>query len=344
MAAAGYSGAELETSKGMDGFEKPSGGVQQMGKQPSYISPWIDASPDEHGDWQLPLYPCEIKGLADDDPRNVPWRPGEYTLGVDNIEQVNAATSGPDGKLQTRLEQIEWAGSRALWRDEFDSAELQKARDRSPESLKRLLAVPHMPGQPLKEKFARQKALDPRPFEDRHFEHIVRELPPEWPRLLRDILWVEGFGVHSEDAPAEWTGQELDLVPAAYVTPRCDTVTICVGNADEDAAACLPTPGCEYDCLEFLYAKDQNGRLITVQPFASCGIMQHRFSTYSFVPPEGTSSITPFACFKLRGAWRGAHIDWDPKVGNPDMEWFAVMSQEEWRRAAGLDKSPERVS
>ncbi|CAE8702963.1 unnamed protein product, partial [Polarella glacialis] len=50
------------------------------------VSPWVDAKQDEEGKWHLPEYPCEIRGLAPDDPKNQSWRPGEYQPGVDNVD------------------------------------------------------------------------------------------------------------------------------------------------------------------------------------------------------------------------------------------------------------------
>merc|ERR1712232_53174 len=166
---------------------------------------------------------------------------------------------------------------------------------------------------------------DPRPFEDKHFDEILRNLPEGWPKMLRLIRWAESFGMHSESSPAEWAGQELELVPAAYVTPRPDAVTICVGDLEdrpEEGQQALRA-GCEYDYLEFLYARDQNNKVIQIRPFTSNGILRHRFSTFTFVPPQGTSLITPIACFKIRGVWKGDPIVWDAEVPNKDMEWLA---------------------
>ncbi|CAJ1402651.1 unnamed protein product [Effrenium voratum] len=69
------------------------------------ISPWMDASKDEMGQWQLPEYPCEIQGLSPDDPRNVRWRPGEFTMGVDNVDSEAREWGGQklwDGDLPPR--------------------------------------------------------------------------------------------------------------------------------------------------------------------------------------------------------------------------------------------------
>lgn len=274
------------------------------------VSPWMDAKQDEDGNWQLPEYPCEIRGLAPDDPKNVRWRPGEYQMGVDNVDrdENNAIRQWGGQKM--------WEGDRPPW--EWNPKRL-------PPNLQALLKVPHMPGQPLKEMFARMKALEPREFEDKYFSEILRDLPEAWPRYLRRIKWAEGFGIHTEDSPAEWSGQEDALVPAAYLTPRKDTVTMCVGikgSSSSSSSSIRPSPGTEYDFLDFLYAKDQEGKLIQVMAFESSGMTPAVFWTYSFVPPIGTTSITPFASFRFRGVWKGMTIEWDPTVGSEDMRWF----------------------
>merc|ERR1740121_3247809 len=154
---------------------------------------------------------------------------------------------------------------------------------------------------------------------------------PEWPALLRQARHAESFGIHTEEAPAEWEGQELELVPAVYATPRPDTVTLCVGVAGHDPSQGPPTeeiPGAEFDFLELLYAKDQEGKMIQVLPFPSYGFQPVTFRTFSFVPPKGTTSITPFACFKIRGVWTGPSIEWDPEIGSDEMKWFTDMSPE----------------
>ena len=45
----------------------------------------------------------------------------------------------------------------------------------------------------------------------------------------------------------------------------------------------------------------------------------HYYSYYYYYYSPGTTSITPFAAFKVRGAWRGAPIEWDPKVGSEEI-------------------------
>jgi len=289
------------------------------------MSPWASATRDKDGVWHLPLIPCEIDGLPADDPRNKPWKPGEYIVGVDNVEEIIQGG---------RVVRKEWGGQK-LWNGDRPPPDWDASQ--YPEQVQRVLKVPHMPGQPMKERFARQKAWDPRPFEDREFENIVRNLPEAWPKMLRQVCWFEGFGIHTEDAPAEWAGQKHELVPAVYVSPRLDMVTICVGTDGTNEQAprgARERRDCEYDYLEFLYARDQDGKLIQIRPFPSYGMFSHRFSTYSFVPPEGTTEITPFACFKVRGAWKGTTIEWDPKVKNLEMDWFTALDTESWARMA----------
>merc|ERR1712146_213178 len=63
--------------------------------------------------------------------------------------------------------------------------------------------------------------------------------------------------------------------------------------------------------------------------FESPGISQSVFSSYSFVPPKGTTSITPYACFKIRGVWVGTTIEWDGTIPNPSMDWFTDMAPED---------------
>jgi hypothetical protein len=292
-----------------------------------YISPWIDGAQDKSGAWSLPEYPCEIQGLWSEDPRNRPWIPGEWTDGVDNVEDDplnpgNQIVHGPK-KL--------YEGSEPP--PNFDVAKL-------PPTVQALAKVPHMPGQPLKEMFARMKALDARPFEDRHFDEIYRDMPESWPHMLRLATYAEGFGIHTESSPAEWAGQEDELVPSAYTTPRPDTVTLCVGIAGLDSShpgpATVEIEGAEYDYLEFLYAKDQEDKLITIMQFENRGIYPSIFNSYSFVPPKGTTSITPYACFKIRGVWAGTTIEWDESVGSEEMAWFTEMTPEE--RLALTDK------
>merc|ERR1719287_42536 len=107
----------------------------------------------------------------------------------------------------------------------------------------------------MKEMFARMKAVEPRSFEDRHFDDIFRDLPSRWRTMSRQVAWAEGFGVHTEDEPAEWRGLEEWLTPAVYVTPRPDTVTICVGALGAEAehrfhdVLSTMEPGAEYDFL-----------------------------------------------------------------------------------------------
>lgn len=278
-------------------------------KSEAFVSPWIDATQDADGVWHLPEYGCEIRGLAPDDPKNYRWKPGDFKPGVDNVE-----TDQTTNKIK------EWGGQK-LWEGERPPREWNPKR--LPGSIKELLSIPHMPGQPAKEMFARLRAIDPRPFEDRNFEHILRALPDTADKLKKRIQWAEQFGVHSENRPEEWAGQELALIPSAYVTPRPDTVTVCVGVAGHDFKEGPPVPnipGTEYDHLDLLYCKDQEGRVIQVVPFESCGATPAVFWTFSFIPPVGTSEITPFASFKIRGVWQGEPLEWNPAIGGDELK------------------------
>lgn len=304
----------------VDIYRPPSGGgdsaavaVASLGEH-EYISPWIDATRGQDGHWELPKYPCEMKDLPPDDPRAAPWTPGAFVQGVDNVDR--------DESNQIR----EWGGQK-LWQGDRPPRGWDVTK--FPEHVQALLKVPHMPGQPVKETFARMKALDPRRFEDKYYEEVHRDLVPEWPAHLLRVQHAESFGVHAAGAPAEWAGQEDEVVPAVYVTPRPDTVTICVGIAGYDSSSGAPPtvdiPGAEYDFLEFLYAKDQEGKVVQILPFPNHGITPALFCTYSFVPPKGTTSLTPFAAFKIRGVWRGSPIEWNPEVGSEEMQWFTDM-------------------
>lgn len=290
------------------------------------LSPWHGAKQDEHGEWQLPLLPCEIRGLAWDDPRSRPWRPGEWTPGVDNVDQ------------DENNERREWGGQK-MWEGEEKPPDYDPTG--LPDDVQRLVEVPHMPGQPMKEMFARQKALNPRRFEDRLFDEAVRTLPEGWQAMVRHVRWAEGFGVHSEEAPAEWRGLELESSPAIGATARPDIVSLSVGVAktrEAGEAAVLPVPDAEFDSLEYLYAKDQEGKTITISAYPPSGIQRGSAVQCSFIPPEGTTSITPFACFRLTGAWRGTSMVWDPKVKNKDMLWFTDMPPEMRRALCEPDK------
>ncbi|OLQ08220.1 hypothetical protein AK812_SmicGene8305 [Symbiodinium microadriaticum] len=137
--------------------------------------------------------------------------------------------------------------------------------------------------------------------------------------------------------PGEWAGQEELVVPAIYATGRPDTVTLCVGYAglsEHESPPVRPALGTEYDFLELLYAKDQEGTVVQVVPYESEGITPAVFWTCSFQPPRGTTSLTPFAAFKLRGVWQGDPIEWDPSKGSQEMDWFATMPIEQRRLLA----------
>eukprot|EP00971_Amphidinium_carterae_P108743 2153241-Amphidinium_carterae.1 len=271
------------------------------------ISPWHDSQKDEHGAWKLPRYPCEIAGLPKNDMRIANWTPGEYDDGVDN---------------KANDEGLMWQGMK-VFADEKQKHEWER---HLPSRAVKLLNIPHMPGQPMKEYFARLKAIEPRYFTDSQFEHILRDLPEGWERMIYETRWAEAFGIHTEGKVGEWVGQEAQCFPAAYCTPRDDVVTICVGLADEAAAAAASSPSlAQYDYLEYLYAKDHEGKVMQIRRYETFGILKNRFSTYSFVPPRGTSSVTPIACFKIRGVWEGLTIEWDPSQKNDDMMWFTQM-------------------
>eukprot|EP00437_Effrenium_voratum_P050795 CAMPEP_0181540690 /NCGR_PEP_ID=MMETSP1110-20121109/77022_1 /TAXON_ID=174948 /ORGANISM="Symbiodinium sp., Strain CCMP421" /LENGTH=261 /DNA_ID=CAMNT_0023672351 /DNA_START=58 /DNA_END=840 /DNA_ORIENTATION=+ len=229
-------------------------------------------------------------------------------MGVDNVDS----------------EAREWGGQK-LWDGDLPPREWNPKR--LPPNVQDLLQVPHMPGQPLKETFARMKALEPRLFEDRYFKDIFRDLPKDWRYLLQRISWAEKRGA------AAWAlaGQEDLLVPAVYHTPRPDTATICVGDSGPSPPL---TPGYEYDFLDLLYVKDQEGKVVQVVPWECCGISPAVFWTYSFKPPKGTTCLTPFAAFKLRGVWQGDAVEWDPDQGSEDMDWFTNMAPELRRELA----------
>eukprot|EP00913_Durusdinium_trenchii_P002727 g2523.t1 len=164
--------------------------------------------------------------------------------------------------------------------------------------------------------FARMKALEPRLFEDKHFNDIFRDLP-----------------------------KESLLVPAIYHTQRPDTATICVGvSSSNDSSPSTPPvlSSYEYDFLELL-RKDQEGKVVQVVPWESCGIKPAIFWTYSFQPPRGTTSLTPFAAFKLRGVWQGEAVErwtgsptWHP---NSEGNWLI---QSSWRASTNCRSKASR--
>jgi len=288
-----------------------------------FISPWHDAQHGDDGTLKLPRYPCEIAGLPENDKRRANWTPGEYDDGVDN---------------KANDEGLMWQGMKV-----FDDEKQKHEWERHlPSRAVRLLNIPHMPGQPMKEYFARLKAIEPRYFSDRHFEHILRDLPEGWERMIYETRWAETFGVHTEGSAAEWVGQEADCLPAAYCTARDEVVTICVGMADAADSVSIPSVA-EYDYLEYLYAKDQEGKVMQIRRYETFGILKNRFSTYSFVPPRGTASVTPFACFKIRGVWEGLTIEWDPSQRNEDMMWFTQMGPSLRSKLANVKKLRGKV-
>lgn len=284
-----------------------------------HLSPWHGAKQDHTGEWHLPYLPCEIKGLAKDDPRNQPWRPGEWVPDVDNVDQ------------DENNERREWGGQK-MWEGEVKPSDWDPKR--LPDSTQRLMEIPHMPGQPMKEMFARQKALDPRRFEDKLYDETVRVLPDGWQTMVRHVRWAEEFGVHTKESPAEWRGLELESSPAVSTTLHADIISLCVGyvkseESGDGGATELAVPDAEFDCLDYLYAKDQEGKIVTIQPYTPLfGSQKSSLVQYSFIPPEGTSSITPFACFRLKGVWQGPSIVWDPEIKNKEMQWFTDMPPE----------------
>lgn len=284
------------------------------------INPWTDAKPDHTGQLQLPDYPSEIVGVS------TRWKPGEYIDGVDNVER-NAEGNAIK----------EWGGQKAGYVAKMQTSSLDPFH--YCENIEHLMKVPHMPGQPIKEMFARLKAAELRIFEDPDFLSIHRNLPQDWKRYAAYTRWSEGCGLNTEQAPSEWQGHEQECVPAAYATIRPDTVTLCVGIArDAGEQGGAPAPGADYDFLEYLYAKDQEEKVMQIIPFKSMGVEHVSFAQYSFVPPRGTSSITPYACFKIRGTWKGDKIPWDRGIANPDMDWFSDMNLQDRLALGNVDK------
>jgi len=295
-----------------------------------FLNPWADAGRDDFtGQWLLPQYPCEINNLDQYDPKNHPWNPGDWEDGVDNMP-----TPGTEDRFRNASKGTitHWGGQK-LW--DGDDPPRDWDPERLPEEVQRLLKVPHMPGQPVKEYFARLRALEPRFFTDKDFADIMRNLPEDYYKYVRQVKWFEGFGIATAIKPAEWESQLLECVPAAYVTPRDDVVQICVGIAedgprfqnkleDEQLAAMIL-----YDDLEFLYAKDQEGKIIQIAKYEPQGLTKIRYATFSFIPPKGTFTITPHAIFRIRGAWAGQPISWDPSIENEAMQWFTDMKPEQ---------------
>lgn len=320
-------GKEQLMSFGGSTVEVPAGTVgivTCLAPMAGKLNPWTDAKLDDSGQLQLPEYPSELPG----DPLVArTWKPGDYTDGVDNIER------NVEGNAVK-----EWGGQKAGYTG--DNPQFSNLDPFTyPENVQNLMKVPHMPGQPVKEMFARLKAVEPRIFEDSDFCSIQRDLPQEWRKYIGYTQWAEGCGINTEQAPSEWQGHELECVPAVYVTLRPDTVSLCVGIArDADEEGANPAHGTEYDFLEYLYAKDQEGKVIQIIPYKSLGVERISFAQLSFVPPKGTSSITPYACFKIRGVWEGERIPWDRDIENPDMQWFTEMSVEERSALGDVDK------
>lgn len=322
------SGKEQLMSFGGSTVEVPAGSVgivPFLAPMAGSLNPWTDAKLDEEGRLQLPEYASELK----EDPRK--WKPGEYTDGLDNIEKNAQGNSVK-----------EWGGQKAGYVGARPHSELDPFT--YSENVQRLMNVPHMPGQPVKEMFARLRATEPRIFEDPDFCAIQRDLPQDWKKHIAYTQWSEGCGINTEQAPSEWQGHELECVPAVYVTPRADTLSLCVGVSREgEELVHAPADGAEYDFLEYLYAKDQEGKVIQIVPYKGMGTERISFTQYSFVPPSGTSSITPYACFKIRGVWEGERVPWDRSIANPDMQWFTDMSVEDRRALGDVDKIDVRA-
>lgn len=312
-----------------------------------YISPWLGATQNKSGEWALPTYYTELRDAKPGDQRAEPWQPGNYTDGVDNVNIIPSSEGD---------EREEW-GAQKMW--EGTAPPRGWSLEQYTPAEQRLLDVPHMPGQPLREIFARQKALDPRPFEDRFFDQIHRTLPEKWRALAKHAAWFEAFGVNeaSENAGDE----EREAVPVLHKTDRPDTVVISVGvsevtpgemraNTEDDQAyveevvmsfeehSASTAP---FDFMELLYARDHEGKLIQGRRFRSKGMVKRGFVSYAFVPPKGTRSITPFACFNTRGAWRGTTIGWDATLENEDMAWFTDMDIQTRYELADWEKLDE---
>lgn len=311
-----FGGSAVEVPPGQGGI------VPFLAPMAGSLSPWTDAKPDDSGQLQLPEYDSEWAWGGD----TRKWRPGDFTVGMDNIQR-NAQGNAVK----------EWGGQKVGYIGNVQTADLDPFE--YPENVQNLMKVPHMPGQPIKEMFARLKAVEPRIFEDPDFLAVQRDLPEEWRKFIAYTRWAEECGINTEQAPSEWHGHELECTPAVYVTLRPDTVSICVGIArGADEVGNTLAGDAEYDFLEYLYAKDQEGKVIQVTPYKSMGVERISFAQYSFVPPKGTSSITPYACFKIRGVWEGDRIPWDRDIANPDMQWFTDMSVQERLALGDPDK------
>eukprot|EP00747_Dinoflagellata_sp_TGD_P162685 gnl/TRDRNA2_/TRDRNA2_180554_c0_seq1.p1 gnl/TRDRNA2_/TRDRNA2_180554_c0~~gnl/TRDRNA2_/TRDRNA2_180554_c0_seq1.p1 ORF type:complete len:393 (-),score=75.40 gnl/TRDRNA2_/TRDRNA2_180554_c0_seq1:81-1259(-) len=319
----GFTNYRSNYSEAATAFLEPTKSLSASGV---FISPWHDAVQEKDGSWTLPKYPCEIPYLNREDPKFQPWTPGEYILGIDN------ADADPEtGQLR------EWGGQK-MWEGQEPPKDYNPRK--FPEHIQRLLDVPHMPGQPFKEMFARLKAINPAHFEDRDYDDILHTLPELWEEMYKRAQWAEKFGINTEDEPGEWLPDVPECLPAVYCTPRPDTVTMCCGYMPEkpDANPLAQTPGAEYDYLEYLYAKDQEGKPIQIFNYSVNGMLRHQYATYSFVPPMGTTSITPYACWKIRGVWKGDTIAWNPEIKNSEMNWFTDMSPEMRKQLANPDQ------
>jgi len=276
----------------------------------------------------------EIPKLKRDDPKCYNWRPGEWKNEVDNVDD--------EGQLWGGLKQ--WEG------------EEKPPGYECPEWAQKIFDVPYMPGQPLKELMAREKARDPRPSEDKFHKDKSYSMPEGWEYNLYGARLIEKFGIHTLSDMGEWEGQEADCIPEAHCAflheSQTDTVTILVGAGwfktkneteegknDGDVPEVPEVEGAEYDFLEYLYAKDQEGKCIFIERFISPGITKDPLAAcFHFVPPKGTSKVTPYACFKIRGAWRGETIEWNSGIENEEYKWFTEMKPEMRKILADYDK------
>merc|ERR1719265_2947945 len=118
-----------------------------------------------------------------DDPRIRDWVPGEYEDGLDNADPETESLWG--GLKQ-------WEG------------ETKPKGYTCPEWAQKVFNVPHMPGQPLKEILAREKARDPRPFEDKFHSQKKRTLGEGWRHWVKCAKAAEKFGIATNDDPGEF--------------------------------------------------------------------------------------------------------------------------------------------
>lgn len=262
------------------------------------------------------------------------WQPGEFQDGVDNVDD----------------EGMVWGGLKQWEGDE------KPPGYECPEWAQKIFDVPYMPGQPLKETLAREKARDARPFEDKFHKSKSYTMNEGWEYHMFGAKEAEKFGILTEADPGEWGGQEVDCVPEAHCAfmhvSQTDTVSVLVGKGwcknkyeseegknDGEVPEVEIVDGAEFDFLEYLYAKDQEGKVIFIERFFSPGITKEPLAAcFHFVPPKGTSKVTPYASFKIRGVWRGETIAWNPTIENEESKWFTEMVPEVRKVLADYDK------